>query len=461
MQVTLEKTSDLEGLIKVSVVEADYADKVKKELREIGAKRQMPGFRPGHVPTEMLRKRFGREVKSHVLNEEVYQAVIDYIRQNKIDILGEPLPVDVKEINLDDKDYNFEYEVGLVPDFSVDLDKEVHIPYYLIDVTKEMVDEQDKNLRRRFGAQVPGETFEPDALVKGALMELDAEGNVRSDEGAIQVVDGIVAPMYFSDKAQAELFDGKKVGDKVRFNPAASCSSNAAELASMLHIDKERAATVTSDFEMAISEIIVVREAEHNEDFYKEVFHGDAVKTEQEYFDALREMIARQLRPNSDQMFDRDARDLIVEKFGHFALPVAFLKKWLLARNPSETPEKIDEDFPKMEPSIKWELIEGKIREKNDIKVNDDDMLNFAKQMAFSQFAQYGMTNLDDATLTNYAKHILDDKKTAAELYRRVADAKLFNVIRALVTPEEKTVSLDEFKRLANPQTAEQSEKAE
>ena len=200
MQVTLEKTSALEGLIKVEVAENDYLPKVNKELKEIGRTRQIPGFRPGHVSLEQLRRRFGKEVKSHVLNEEVFNAVINYLRENKVDILGEPLPVKVEEINLDDKDYTFSYEVALAPEFDVDLNKDMHVPFYNIEVSQEMVDQQDTALRERFGAQVPGETVEGKALVKGAIMQLDAEGNVRSDEEAIQVVDGIVAPMFFKNE---------------------------------------------------------------------------------------------------------------------------------------------------------------------------------------------------------------------------------------------------------------------
>lgn len=455
MQVTLEKTSELEGLIKVAVVENDYKQKVDKDLREIGRTRQIPGFRPGHVSIETLRRRFGKEVKSHVLNEEVYNAVINYLRENKVDILGEPLPVKVEEVNLNDKDYNFEYEVGLAPEIKVELNKDFHVPFYTIEVTKEMVDQQDTALRERFGAQVPGETVEGKALVKGAIMQLDAEGNVRTDEDAIQVVDGIVAPMFFKSTEEADKFEGKKVGDKVVFNPWATCNGNAAELSSMLHVDKEKVADLKDNFEMAISEIIVVKPAEHNEDFYKEVFAGSDIKDEEGYYEELRKMIASQLAPNSDMMFNRDVQDEIVKKFGDFGLPTEFLKKWLVARDSKLTPETVNEEFDKMIPGIKWELISGAIARQQDIKVNDDDVLNFAKQMAFQQFAQYGMTNMDDETLTNYAKRILEDKNYARRISEDVANRKLFNVIKTLVSLDEKQVSLDEFKKLANPAEAE------
>ncbi len=160
-------------------------------------------------------------------------------------------------------------------------------------------------------------------------------------------------------------------------------------------------------------------------------------------------MIAAQLAPNSDHLFNRDAQKLIVEKFGNFELPAEFLKKWLVARNEELTPENVDEEYTKMVPSIKWELIRGKIASNLDIKVNEEDLLGFAKGIAYQQFAQYGMTNMDDETLTNYARRILEDKNYAGRIREDVANRKLFNSIKALVNLEAKTVSLDEFKALA------------
>lgn len=455
MQVTLEKTGELDGIIKVDVVQDDYIAKVNQELKEIGRERVIPGFRKGHVSLEQLRRRFGKEVKSHVLNEEVYHAVIDYIRENKVNILGEPLPVEVKEISLDQPDYTFEYEIGYAPEISAPIDDTLTLPYYTIAVDDKLVADQDQALRERFGAQVPGEEVDAKALVKGAIMELNEDGTVKTDEGAVQVVDGIVAPMYFTDKEQAALFDGKKVGDKVRFNPWKTCDGHAAELSSMLHISKEQAADMKADFEMAISEIIVLKPAEHNEEFYKEVFPGNAEVTDEEkYYAELRNMIAAQLAPNSDQLFMRDTREALIEKYGNFDLPAAFLKKWLVARNEGLTAENVDAEYEKMVPAIKWELLQGKISGDLEIKVTEEDMLNFAKGVAYRQFMQYGMTNMDDETLTNYAKRILEDKDTARRMAEDLADRKMFNAIRAKAHIDEKTVSLDEFKAMAQAEKA-------
>jgi trigger factor len=448
MQVTLEKTNNLDATIKVEVVEADYAKKVDSDLRELGRTRQIPGFRKGHVSIEHLRRLFGRDVKSHVLNDEVFKAVIEYLRENKIDILGEPLPKKVEEIDLKQADYTFEYEIAIAPEFEVEVNKDIKIPYNTIEVSEEMLNEQDKSLRNRFGAQVPGEEVDESALVKGAIMQLDAEGNVLTTEDAIQVVAGILAPKHFQDKDEAAKFIGKKVGDKVVFNPAKAQGDNKAALASMLNVDKEKVEGLTADFEMAISEIIVLKPAELGEEYYKEVFPGQEIKSEEEYKEALRQLVARELAPNSDYKFNMDVQKALIDKFGNFELPAEFLKKWLVARNEELTAEKADAEFESMIPSIKWELIKGKISQKQDIKVTEEDMLNFAKTVAQRQFAQYGMMNMADDVITDYAKRMLEDKKYARQLFEQASDMKLFNALRALVEVDEQPVSLDEFKKL-------------
>lgn len=448
MQVTLEKNNDLDAVIKVQVVEADYAEKVDKDLRELGRTRQIPGFRKGHVSIEHLRRLFGRDVKAHVLNDEVFKAVLDYLRDNKIDILGEPLPKAVEEINLTQKDYTFEYEVGIAPKLDIEVNKEIKVPYDIIEVDSKMLEEQDKALRARFGSQEPGEEADATALVKGAIMQLDADGNVMTSEDAIQVVAGIVSPQHFASKEEADKFLGKKVGDKVVFNPAKAEGDNKVALASMLNVDKEKVEGLTSDFEMAISEIIVLKPAEHNEEFFKAVFNQDDIKTEEQYNDALKALIARELAPNSDYKFNHDVQKALVEKFGNFELPGEFLKKWLQARNSEITAEDAAKEYDTMLPSIKWELIKGEISRKQDIKVDNDDLLNFAKGVAARQFAQYGMMNMSDDVIADYAKRMLEDQKFARQIHEQASDMKLFNALRALVDVEEKTVTLDEFKKL-------------
>ena len=448
MNVSIEKIDNVNGKITVSIEENDYKDKVTSELKRIGKTHTLPGFRKGHVTIDQLRRRFGKQVKSDVINQEVYEAVINYIRDNKLAILGEPLPVEVKEIDMNSVDYTFEYEIGLTPEINVDL-KKVSLPYYNIEVSKEMVDEQDANFRERFGNQVPGEEVDEKALVKGSIMELNEDGSVKDTEDAIQVVGGIIAPMYLKDKEEADKFIGKKLNDKVVFNPYKACEGDVTRLASMLNIDKEKAAEAKGDFEMSIAEIIVVKPAELNEEYYKNIFGPDKVKTEEEYFEAIKQMISAQISGNSEMLFHMQAEKQLVEEYGNFELPQEFLKKWLVRRNEGLTAENIDEEFEKMIPSLKWQLIKERIAAVAEVKIEEADVQNHAKAIARQQFAQYGMTNVEDDMLADYAKRILEDKNSRSRIIEEAGDAKLFEAIKQTAKIEAKAVSVDEFKSIA------------
>ena len=451
MNLTANNTDAVSMRLTVSVVEDDYKEKVKEELKKIGKTHQIPGFRKGHISVADLQRRFGRQVTSDVINQEVYEAVIKYIEDEKLNVLGAPMPVEVKELDLkNEKDFTFEYNIGLAPKLEIEVDKNVKLPYYTIEVTDAMIDEQDKSFRKRFGAQVPGEQFEEDSLVKGAIYQLNEDGSVKEGEGAIQVEAGIVAPMYFVDKEEAKKFEGKKVGDKVVFNPRKASGENIAEMASMLNIDKNRTAEVQGDFEMTISEIIVVRPAELGEELYTNVFGKDQVKTEEEYRKAISQMISAELAGNSDMVFRFAARKFYLDKYGDMQLPDAILKDWLISRNEGLNAENIEQEYGKIQEDLKWQLVKEQIAKELNIKIEEDDMLQFAKQLAQRQFAQYGMTNMDDETLTNYAKNILEDKNYRGRLIEQVGDIKLFDGIKAAVTLENKEVSLDQFKELAS-----------
>lgn len=451
MNVTLDKKDNLSAVLTVNIQEQDYKDKVAKELKEIGKKHSIPGFRPGHVPAGELNRRFGKQVTSDVINQEVYEAVINYIRENKLGVLGEPIPVEVKELDLkNEKDFTFQYELALTPEINVTLDKEVKIPYYTIEVTDDMITEQDGKFRERFGAQVPGEEVEPNALVKGTIMELNEDGTVNTSEDAIQMLNGIVAPMYFKDKAEAEKFAGKKINDKVVFNPWKTCEGNPAELSSMLGIDKEKAANVKGDFEFAISEIIVLRPAELGQELYDNVLGKGKVTDEAGYRAGIKDMIANELLRNSEMMFRADTEKAMLEKYGKMELPAEVLKKWLVRRHDELNDENINEEYEKMVPGLKWQLIKERIGDLCQIKIEEQDLINHAKMIAAMQFAQYGMTNMDDATLEDYAKRILADKNYRPRIIEEVGDAKLFDAIKERVTLDNKEVSLDEFKELAS-----------
>ena len=453
MNISFEKIGDVAGKLTVNVEENDYKAKVNAELKKIGATHNIPGFRKGHINIDQLRRRFGKDVMSDVINETVYHAVIDYIKENKINILGQPLPEKVVAVNMDQKDYTFAYEVGLAPELNIEVDKNVTLPYYTIDITDQMLEDQDKSLRERFGAQVPGEEVDNKAVIKGTIMELNADGTVKESEDAIQVINGIVAPFYFKNKEEEQKFIGKKLNDKVVFNPYNSCEGNIAELSSMLNIDKDKAADVKGDFEMVITEIIVVKPAEHNQEFFDNVFGRDKVHNDEEYNQALKEMISNSFRGTTDYYFNTITRDYFVDKYGaDMKLPEDFLIKWLTYTNPEAAKDAdMKKEYAEMLPSLKWQIISDRIADQLKVSIDNDDVLARAKFIARQQFNQYGIYNIDEETVTDTAKRILADKNYSRRIAEEVSEFKLFAVIREAITIDLKTVSFEEFSKMINP----------
>lgn len=456
MNISFEKIGDVAGKLTVNVEENDYKAKVNAELKKIGATHNIPGFRKGHINIDQLRRRFGKDVMSDVINETVYHAVIDYIKENKINILGQPLPEKVVAVNMDQKDYTFAYEVGLAPELNIEVDKNVTLPYYTIDITDQMLEDQDKSLRERFGAQVPGEEVDNKAVIKGTIMELNADGTVKESEDAIQVINGIVAPFYFKNKEEEQKFIGKKLNDKVVFNPYNSCEGNVAELSSMLNIDKDKAAEVKGNFEMVITEIIVVKPAEHNQEFFDNVFGRDKVHNDEEYNQALKEMISNSFRGTTDYYFNTITRDYFVDKYGaDMKLPEDFLIKWLTYTNPEAAKDAdMKKEYAEMLPSLKWQIISDRIADQLKVSIDNDDVLARAKFIARQQFNQYGIYNIDEETVTDTAKRILADKNYSRRIAEEVSELKLFAVIREAVTIDLKTVSFEEFSKMINPTAA-------
>ncbi len=443
MNVTREDLDSVSLRLTVKIDENDYKDEVTKKIKEIGRTHVIPGFRKGHVPFGELKRRFGKHVTSDVINDIVYRGVFDYIRENKLRVMGHPVPVEVKEAFVEG-DQEFKYDVALLPQLDIELDKNVTYPYYEITVTDEMIDEQDKGLRKRFGSQVPGEEMEADALVKGTLMQLNEDGTVNANEGAIQMTNGIVFPLYFKDKEEAAKFEGKKVGDKVVFNPWKATAGDAGELASMLGIDKAIAGDVKSDFEMTVSEFIVNKPAELGEEFYKNVFGEDKVHNEEEYRAEVKNMIAAELENNSHILFRNQFDKAMMEKYDNMELPGAIITKLFFSE--TEDPEKTYEDQKKY---IKREVIEANLLEKLGIEVSEDEILDMTKMMTARQFAQYGMIGLDEEIITKYAKEQLQNKEVRNRVEEQVRTAKLYNAIENAVTLDKKEVSLDEFKKIA------------
>lgn len=452
MNVTINKIDAVNATITVSLEEKDYQDKVKKTLREINMTRPEPGFRPGKVPAGLIQKKYGKAVKYDVVNKEVTDALYNYIKDNEIQVLGNPMPATKEEFDLEAVDFTFTFNVGIAPEIDTHVNKDLTVPYYTIEVSDEMVERQNEMYRNRFGAQVPGETVEPNALVKGVITELNEEGNVK--EGGILNENGIVSPQYFKNDDQRAAFMDKKLGDVVKFNPWVACGESVVELSSMLNIDKADAEEAKGEFNFEIKEIIVLRQAELNQEFFDNAVGKDKAHNEEEYKEALKAMIAQQLASDSNYRFSIDAKDAIEKAVGEIELPDAILKDYLMTQDEKFNAENIDEEYQKMRQDLVWQLIREAIAKQYQLKVEEQDILAVARMIAQSQFAQYGMTNLPDDVLDKYGRDIMNDPKSREHIVNQAVDMKLYHIIRENVTLEEKTVTVEQFNELFKPAEA-------
>lgn len=445
MKINYQKLNDVTGEITIVVEEQDYAEKVKKQLKEIGKHRPEPGFRPGKVPAAILEKKYGKAVKYDEINKLVGDAVYDYIKENDLNVLGNPIPDKSNAIDEDAKEFTLNFKVGVAPEFDVEIDKKVKIPYYNIEVSEEMIDRQDESLRRRFGKQEPGDEVDATALVKGVITELNEDGTVKED--GVVVENGIVAPQYFKSEEQRNIFLGKHPGDSVVFNPYATCDGSVTELSSMLNVSKELAPEYKGDFRFDIKEIIVLKPAELNEEFFKQAF-GDDVKDEKQYREAVKKMIEASLTGDQNYRFTIDAEDVIRKNTGDIELPDEILKEYLISQNNDLNAENIEEAYKGIRSQLVWDLEKDKIASKLGVKLEEKDMQDLARTLARQQFAQYGMTNVPDDALEHYASQLLKDEKSRQQIMRQSSEMKLFGAIKGAVTLDQKKVTVDEFNAL-------------
>ena len=446
MNVTLDKTGNVSGVLTISIVEDDYQAEVKKQLSELGRRRPIKGFRPGHVPAGLLKKYYGGQVTAEVVDQIVSRELTKYIRENNIDLLGEPmLSKDTKVDMVAEKDFAFKFDLGFAPEFELKLDKRVKVPYYNIEVSQDMVDKQNETYKKRFGTQVAGDISTEDALLRGSMVELNEDGTVKED--GINVERTIVSPKYLKDEVEKEKFIGLKVNEEITFNPHNAAGGNITELAAMLAVDKDKA-DVKSNFNFKVEEILVNKDAEMGQDLFDSVLGKDVVKTEEDYFAKLKEMLAGQLKNDSNYRFTIDAENVLKKKVGEIELPDEFLKRYLVSVNKDATPEKVEEEYPRTREEIVWQLIKEKVAKAYDVKIEEEDQMRLARIYAAQQFAQYGIGNVPDETLDRYAGELLQNKDYAAEINRRAFEDKLFATIRDNVSLTEKTVTVEEFNKL-------------
>ena len=444
MNIQFDKLDNVTGEITVTLEEKDYADKVKKQLKEIAKERVEPGFRKGHVPEGLIQKKYGSAVKYDVVNRAIADGVYDYIREENLDVLGQPIPEEGNIYKEEEKDFTFKFKVGIAPEFDDHVDKNLHIPYYEIEVTDAMINAEIKALQTRFGKQVSGDETEPNAVIKGVISELNPDGTIK--EGGIVVENGILSPLYFTNEEQKKLFEGKHKGDNVVFNPAASCNANPVEMSSMLNIDRDDVENHKGDFNFEINDIIVVKPAEMDQEFFDQAVGKDKVHNEEELKEEIKRLIALNFSNDSNYKFSIDAREAILKAVGDLELPDKILQDFLVKSNDGLTEENIEVEYARMKPQIIWDLVKAKVEKKFDIKVNDQDVLNEARGLVIRQLSQYGQGGLTENVIDYYANELLKDESKRRMMVANALNRKDFDVIKENVTLDKETVSIEKFR---------------
>lgn len=459
MNVSLTNVDSVNAILQISVAKADYQEKLDNALKTFRKKANVPGFRPGTVPVGMVKKMYGKSILAEEINKMVGESLYNYIQENKLNVLGEPLPNEEKQQAIDfstEGDYDFYFDIALAPEIKLSLSKKDKVKYYKIDVDQELVDKQIESYKANYGKyeKIEEGAKETD-LIKGVISEIE-DGKVK--EGGINVEAGVVMPSYMKDKDEQAKFVGVKAGQTITFNPGKAYEGNEAEIASLLHIEKNAVETIAPEFNFEVTEITRYKEADLDQDLFDKVFGVGNVKDAGEFTEKVKETIQDQFTPDSDYKFLLDAKELLEKKFGDVQFPDTFLKRWLLASGEERTAESIDEDYPKILADLKFHLIKEEIAKQNDLKVENEDMKTIAMQAAKAQFAQYGMMNLPDEMVENYANDMLKNKDNARNLFERAMENKIIDSLKTTLGVEEKAISLDEFRKFFEKETDQTAE---
>ena len=449
MNVSFQNIDKVSGLLTVKLEKADYQEKVDKSLKTFRQKAQIPGFRKGMVPMSLVKKMYGKSVIAEEVNKLLSEKVYDYIKSNNVNMLGEPLPNEEKQqvIDFDTmEEFEFVFDIALAPEFKAEVSNTDKVDYYTIEVTDEMVENQVKAYTQRNGKYDQVSAYEDNDMLKGLIAELDENGNTK--EGGIQVEGAVLMPSYMKNDEQKAIFANAKVNDVLVFNPNAAYDGHDAEIASLLKIEKEAAAEMKSNFSFQVEEITRFVPGDLNQELFDQVFGKDAVKTEEEFRAKVKEGIAAQFVADSDYKFLIDARKMLMEKVGNLEFPDALFKRIMLLNNKEKGEEFVAENYEKSVEELTWHLIKEQLVKDNEIKVEQEDVINMAKDATKAQFAQYGMMTVPEDILENYAQEMLKKKENVDGLVGRVVEAKLATALKAKVTLNNKTVSMEEFNKM-------------
>ena len=445
----MQNVDKVSALLTVNIEKADYQEKVEKVLKKYRQQANIPGFRKGMVPMSLIKKQFGKSVMAEEVDKLMQEKVNEYIRENKVNMLGMPLPNEEKMQTIDfDTQENFEFvfDIALAPEFKAEITEQDTLDFYTIAVSDEMVNSQVDMYAQRAAKYEKVEDYQDRDMIKGLLAELDENGNTK--EGGIQVEGAVMMPSYMKNDEQKAIFATAKVNDVLVFNPNVAFEGNEAELSSLLKIKREEVAEMKSNFSFQVEEITRAVPAALDQALFDQVFGEGAVSSEEEFRGKIKEGIAAQFIADSNYKFLLDARTYLMNKVGKLEFPDALLKKIMLLNNEDKGESFVEENYEKSLEELTWHLIKEQLTEAFGIKVEQADLLAIAKENTRMQFAQYGMMSIPEEILENYAKEMLKKKENVEGLVNRAIESKLAAALKDKATLNNKEVSMEEFNNL-------------
>jgi trigger factor len=437
MNVVEEKIDALNAVLRVQISPEDYAEKVESTLKDYRKQANMPGFRPGKTPMSLIKKKYGKAVLAEELNKAVSQSLHDFITNNNLDVLGNPLPKEDEEVKGDfdnPTDFEFAYEIGISPEFELKLSKKNKFDYLTVEINNEMLDKEVDNLARRYGKLVPEETVGDRDMILGEFSEV--KGEIKNNS--------TVSMEFVEDKATQKKLIGSKAGDVITVDPH-KLSKGPADLAAMLGVSEEEATAIKSKFDFKITEIKRMEPAAIDQELFDKLFGEGTVKSEAELRERIKADLTNMFGNDADKIFNQKIVDEMVEKT-KFDLPEDFLKRWILASSKEDvTADQIENDFENYKKSLKWQLIQNKIIKENDLKVEPQEALEYTKSLLINQFAQYGMPAPEDDQLNDQAKNVLSNQEEANRIYDNLYMNKIMAYFKETVKLNEKALPYEKF----------------
>jgi trigger factor len=447
MNITRESIDDLNAVLRIQVEKADYDANVEKVLRDYRKKANIKGFRPGMVPIGLIKKMYGKAVQIDEINKVVTDNIQKYLTDEKIEILGDPLPKidDNEKIDFDTQEsFTFSFELGLAPAFETKLSKKNKVTYYEISADDKMKNDYLENYTRRYGKFEKADISEEKDILKGKIQAIDDKGNPVPE--GILADDTSLSIEVIKDKKIKKQFIGRAEKDSIDFD-LRKAFPNDNEIAGLLKKQKEEIIKVEGDFRFTINEVSRFRPAELNQELFDRIYGENIIHSEEEFSNRINEEITANLRNESEYKLSVDLKKLAIEK-SEFQLPEAFLKRWLLKVNEKTTEELVEKEFDNFSRDLKWQLIRNKIARANELKITEEELLKEAEKITRYQFSQYGLFYATDEQVENYAKETLKREEDAKRIADKILEEKVNLILKDTVKLENKSVSIEEFNKL-------------